>query len=158
MEKSEDQHRTEIKVYQQKVKHLEYIAKNVPDAEEALKDELQYHLETQKKTVKVDLKRAYEEEDQAHQGHVESTERDLNQKINSLETSLEVRKKELIANYEEKLKKLREELQLRLKVEIHEIEERKNQHINDLMANHEQAFRNMKDFYTDVTRENLELI
>ena len=47
---------------------------------------------------------------------------------------------------------------MRLKVEIHEIEERKNQHINDLMANHEQAFRNMKDFYTDVTRENLELI
>jgi chromosome segregation ATPase len=57
-----------------------------------------------------------------------------------------------------KLEKLREELELRLKVEIHEIEERKNQHINDLMKNHEDAFREMKEYYNDITRENLELI
>ena len=31
---------------------------------------------------------------------------------------------------------LKEELELRMKVEIHEIEERKNQHINELMKNH----------------------
>jgi len=45
-----------------------------------------------------------------------------------------------------------------MKVEIHEIEERKNQHINDLMKNHEDAFREMKEYYNDITRENLELI
>jgi len=45
-----------------------------------------------------------------------------------------------------------------MKVEIHEIEERKNQHINDLMKNHEEAFREMKEYYNDITRENLELI
>ncbi len=43
-------------------------------------------------------------------------------------------------------------------MEIHEIEERKNQHINDLMKNHEDAFREMKEYYNDITRENLELI
>lgn len=47
---------------------------------------------------------------------------------------------------------------MRAKVEIHELEERKNQHINDLMANHEQSFREMKEYYNDITRENLELI
>jgi len=46
---------------------------------------------------------------------------------------MDVSKMNLIKTYEEKLGKLREELELRLKVEIHEIEERKNQHINDLM-------------------------
>lgn len=51
-----------------------------------------------------------------------------------------MRKTELIAQYDEKLSNLEKELELRLKVEIHEIEERKNQHINDLMANHEKAF------------------
>lgn len=56
------------------------------------------------------------------------------------------------------MQRLEAELELRLKVEIHEIEERKNQHINDLMMNHERAFRDMKDFYTDITKENLELI
>jgi len=65
---------------------------------------------------------------------------------------------DLINKYEEKLVTLREELELRRKVEIHEIEERKNQHINDLMKNHEDAFREMKEYYNDITRENLELI
>jgi len=45
-----------------------------------------------------------------------------------------------------------------MKVEVHEIEERKNEHINLLMMNHEQAFREMKEYYNDITRENLELI
>lgn len=64
----------------------------------------------------------------------------------------------MIQAYENKLQLLREELELRLKVEIHEIEERKNQHINDLMTNHEKAFKEMKDYYNDITRENLDLI
>jgi len=45
-----------------------------------------------------------------------------------------------------------------MKVEIHEIEERKNQHINDLMKNHQEAFYEMKAYYNDITKENLELI
>ena len=57
-----------------------------------------------------------------------------------------------------KLEHLREDLELRLKVEIHEIEERKIKNINELMQNHEQAFKEMKEYYNDITRENLELI
>ena len=53
---------------------------------------------------------------------------------------------------------LEKELRLRMKVEIHEIEERKNQHINELMQNHESAFREMKEYYNDITRENLEIV
>ena len=53
---------------------------------------------------------------------------------------------------------LEKELRLRMKVEIHEIEERKNQHINGLMQSHESAFREMKEYYNDITRENLEII
>ena len=57
-----------------------------------------------------------------------------------------------------KLEALKEELELRLKVEVHEIEERKNQHINDVMKNHQEAFKEMKEYYNDITKENLELI
>ena len=64
----------------------------------------------------------------------------------------------MIAVYENKLKELQKELSLRMKVEIHEIEERKNQHINDLMVNHETAFREMKQYYNDITKENLDII
>ena len=50
---------------------------------------------------------------------------------------LEHQKKELLQKYEQKMANLEKELYLRMKVEIHEIEERKNQHINELMINHE---------------------
>ena len=43
-------------------------------------------------------------------------------------------------------------------MEIHEIEERKNQHINELYAHHSHAYGQMKDYYNSITRNNLELI
>ena len=43
-------------------------------------------------------------------------------------------------------------------VEIHEIEERKNLHVNDLMRSHEAAFHEIKKYYNDITRDNLKLI
>ena len=75
-----------------------------------------------------------------------------------MEQQLETNKKTLIQQYDEKMKDLQSELALRMKVEIHEIEERKNQHINDLMVNHENAFREMKQYYNDITKENLDII
>jgi len=64
----------------------------------------------------------------------------------------------LIESYGEKLKKLKDDLKLKRKVEIHEIEERKNQHINDLNRNHEMAFDELKEYYNDITADNLNLI
>lgn len=53
---------------------------------------------------------------------------------------------------------LREEMELRRKTEIHEIEERKNSQINALMKNHEKAFSDIKNYYNDITLNNLALI
>ena len=47
---------------------------------------------------------------------------------------------------------------LRPKVEILEIEERKNHHINELMKKHEKAFGEIKNYYNDITHNNLDLI
>jgi growth arrest-specific protein 8 len=43
---------------------------------------------------------------------------------------------QLIQKYENQLVRLKEELDLKLKVELHELEERKNLHINELINNH----------------------
>lgn len=64
----------------------------------------------------------------------------------------------LIIKYEDRLAKLKDDLELKLKVEIHELEERKNLHINELMNNHEKAFAELKKYYNDITAENLNLI
>ena len=56
------------------------------------------------------------------------------------------------------MKMLRDDLELRRKQEIHEIEERKNTHINELMKKHERAFAEIKNYYNDITHNNLDLI
>jgi chromosome segregation ATPase len=91
-------------------------------------------------------------------GEIEDKEKDLESGLKDLQLALDTSKKQLIANYEQKLEHLKEELELRMKVEVHEIEERKNHHINELMKNHQEAFKEMKEYYNDITKENLELI
>ena len=60
--------------------------------------------------------------------------------------------------YQEKLAKMKEQLELKLKVDVHELEERKNLHINELIKNHEEAFSQLKNYYNEITRDNLKLI
>merc|ERR1719472_610266 len=66
--------------------------------------------------------------------------------------------KGLEQQYEEQVEQLKIDLELRRKVEVHEIEERKNQHINDLLFNHQEAFDQIKSYYNDITHDNLQLI
>ncbi len=51
-----------------------------------------------------------------------------------------------------------DELELRRKTEIHEVEERKNQQIQALIKQHEKAFSDIKNYYNDITLNNLALI
>jgi len=64
---------------------------------------------------------------------------------------------EIEQKYERKMRALRDELDLRRKTELHEVEERKNAQINTLMRNHEKAFSDIKN-YNDITLNNLALI
>merc|ERR1711907_594959 len=60
--------------------------------------------------------------------------------------------------YDRKLDALRDELELRRKVELHELEERKSLHTNTLIENHQQAFAEIKNYYNAITQDNLSLI
>ncbi len=64
----------------------------------------------------------------------------------------------LRGKYEGRLDTLRADLGLRRKVAVHEVEERKNLHIHQLSRAHEEAFGEMRRYYNDITRSNLELI
>ncbi|CAF4056194.1 unnamed protein product [Rotaria magnacalcarata] len=84
---------------------------------------------------------------------------ELRNKDRELEDAEEQHQAEIkVKKYEKKLRDLREEMELRRKTEIHEIEERKNQQINDLLRNHEKAFSDIKNYYNDITLNNLNLI
>lgn len=165
MQSMEEQHRTQIKVFMQKVKHLEYEHSNncdrvKIDAHKKMRDERTEHTNRgkEKLAAKATEKEGYIRDDMQNQGDIETTEKDLDGTLKTLVRDLNFARETLIDKYEKKLQDLREELELRMKVEVHEIEERKNQHINELMKNHEEAFREMKDYHNDITRENLEMI
>ena len=65
---------------------------------------------------------------------------------------------ELEQKYEQKIASLYESLMLKHRTEIVEVEERKNLQISTLIKNHEKAFTDMKNYYNDITLNNLSLI
>lgn len=117
-------------------------------------EERNFHNETEKENrkAKEQKKKDYVNEDMNNIVSVEEKEKMLQDQLGYLKETLEFTKKDVIMRFDLKVEKLRAELELRMKVEIHEIEERKNQHINDLMNNHEEAFREIKQYYNDITR------
>ena len=57
-----------------------------------------------------------------------------------------------------RMKTVRERLERRRKEETSSIDERKNAHIKKLRKDHEQAFSEIKNYYNDITHNNLDLI
>ncbi|DBA75681.1 hypothetical protein WJX79_005311 [Trebouxia sp. C0005] len=165
MEELEERHQVEIKVYKQKVKHLLYEHQNnistlKADGELGLKlageEAAKREGELQKdcRTLKLELK----EQELAHEEVVRSVKLEQAKEVTKLRQEVEQGAKELASKYERKMKALRDDAELRRKQEIHEAEESKNAHIQDLMKKHEKAFTDIKNYYNDITHNNLDLI
>ncbi|KAK3603396.1 hypothetical protein CHS0354_009378 [Potamilus streckersoni] len=165
MEDAEERHQIEIKVYKQKVKHLLYEHQNNISelrAEGVVSLKLaqdEHHgeerdLRKDKRALKVELK----EQELSHEDIIKNLKKKNDEEITMLRDDFERQAREIEAKYEKKMRALRDELDLRRKTEIHEIEERKNGQINTLMKNHEKAFSDIKNYYNDITLNNLALI
>ena len=165
MQQEEEYNHTLIVSHKQKQQHHEYehdeaIEGVKNDGAELMTEEDTHHnaMEQKNRSNKQQKKEDYDRNNNANISEIESETKAHEQSLESLKQILENNKKGLILMYEQKMKDLERELKLRMKVEIHEIEERKNQHINDLMINHQTAFREMKQYYNDITKENLDII
>lgn len=165
MEDAEERHQIEIKVYKQKVKHLLYEHQNNISelkAEGAVSLKLaqdehrssELDLRKEKRALKVNIK----EQELSNEDIIKNLKRKHDEETTQLRSDFERKSREIEAKYEKKMRTLRDELDLRRKTEIHEIEERKNGQINSLMKNHEKAFSDIKNYYNDITLNNLALI
>lgn len=161
----EEKHQVEIKVYKQRVKHLLYEHQNEittlkKDQEKTLQlaqDDYrgnERELKADKRRLKFDLK----EIELSHEDYLKSLKQDQDRRITSLRQEFERHAKELQQKYERKRKAVRDELEARRKADTQRIEERKNHHIAQLMAAHEKAFGEIKNYYNDITHNNLDLI
>lgn len=165
MEELEEKHQLEIKVYKQKVKHLLYeyqnnVAHLQADSERALQLRQEQHhgeellLKKDKRTLKLELK----EYELSHEDIIKNLKQKHDQEVTGMRNEFEMIAKELHNKYEKKMKVIRDDLELKRKNEIHEIEERKNGQINALMNNHDKVFTEIKNYYNDITLNNLALI
>eukprot|EP01064_Diplonema_japonicum_P038005 TRINITY_DN9079_c0_g1_i1.p1 TRINITY_DN9079_c0_g1~~TRINITY_DN9079_c0_g1_i1.p1 ORF type:complete len:493 (+),score=144.08 TRINITY_DN9079_c0_g1_i1:80-1480(+) len=164
-EEMEEKHQVEMKVYKQKVRHLLYEHKvQLQELQEKSEAQLGESEKTHGTTLhklkdqQRDLKSNYSE---VQNTHVEDINNERNMARSMLSTQQTHHDKFILdmqQKYEEKLELLRAELELRRRAETHEIEERKNEHIKELVQKHEAAFQEIKEYYNDITSNNLDLI
>jgi len=165
MEEDEESHQVEVKIYKQKVKHLLYEHENnivhlkamsavaLKLAEEDFDRKVSV-LKKDKRSLLVQLK----EQELSESDVKKSMIREKDKTITNIMLEYQRNLDEHLKKYEKKLQELRKELNLKRKTEIHEIEERKNAHIQTLMKHHEQSFTQVKSYYNDITMNNLALI
>lgn len=161
----EEKHQVEIKIYKQRLKHLLHEFQNEvtlkkTGAELALKLKQDEHrgrqaeLKTDRRALRVELK----EKELAHEEFLKSLKQKMDRNITNLRQEFERKSSEIQRDYEEKMGKARLRLEDRRKVETTAIEQKKNEHIQSLMEMHKKAFSEIKNYYNDITHNNLDLI
>ncbi|EAN78049.1 trypanin [Trypanosoma equiperdum] len=166
IEELERSHQVEMKVYKQRVRHLIYERKKKAQACKDESDRLLREAEDRHLQRMNEIQAKLQQQDQQLRAAAADHEMNVYEKRDSHSYMVTVTKtqsheKELArlqVSCEAKLKVLRDELELRRRAEIHEIEERKNEHINALIKQHEEKFHEMKTYYNQITTNNLEII
>jgi T-lymphocyte triggering factor len=166
LEDTEARHQVELKVYKQKVRHLLFEHKLQVQDLRALSDRqladaaLQHQrsvaaLVRDKATMRADATTGASAHDEAVRLAREDHRymRDHTKRQN-----YEQQLRDATTRYEQKLTLLRDELDLRRRVEVHEVEEKKSEHLNALIRQHEEQYAELKDYYNQITTNNLELI
>lgn len=133
MQEEETKHIANVVCHQQKVQHHEYEHEQTIESVQQqgqliMKAEEDKHVENEvtNRNSKQTQKEDYEREDHANISEIEQTTKEQQAELQQLQQRLEQQKESLIKENEGKLVTLEKELSLRMKVEIHEIEERKN--------------------------------
>ncbi|XP_046386719.1 dynein regulatory complex subunit 4 isoform X2 [Ischnura elegans] len=165
MEEEEEAHQSEMKFLRQKIKHLLYehqnnLAELKAENMVSLKLSQENHQEEEGELLKdiQKLKENLEEKEIDHQEQLRTLRLKHSEEIVALQEKFLRKAEEIEDKAERDLTALRDELSLTHRMELTEVEERKNQQIETLIQNHEQAFADAKNYYNDITLNNLSLI
>ena len=160
-----ERHQVELKVYKQKMRHVLYeqkvqVAHMKLEAERTLKNKQEEHREKEndlRRDIR-DMKLLLREQDLMHRDAratlKEQHDKEITEQLRDAERSM----KELHLKYDKKIKTLREEMETKRKADIESIEQRKQDHVDELCALHDKAFQDIKDYYNEITSSNLETI
>ncbi|XP_073828629.1 growth arrest specific protein 8 [Musca autumnalis] len=155
----------EAKQIMQQMKHLQFENQNKisevrAEAMTQLKMAQEDH-ETQEMQLLSDLrelKRLRREDQEMHELQIQELKMKHIEEITELRNKFEKETKDLTLLHEEKMHDLKNEIELIYRMQMFEVEERKNLQIQKLIENHDMAFNDMKNYYNDITLNNLGLI
>lgn len=158
----EEKHNVELKVYKERLKHLlfehqsEYSEHKFKNKAGLKIVQEQSRLEERQgkedaRAVKVELK----ERETSHHDYLKGLKEEQDRKISELRHNFERKARELSLKFERKARTLREQLESQRKAETQRIEYQKDDHIDHLMRRHERAFGEIKNYYNDITHNNL---
>ncbi|KAK5649457.1 hypothetical protein RI129_000486 [Pyrocoelia pectoralis] len=165
IEEAAEKNYEELKLYKQKVKHLEYEHQNdltqcKTDALTSLKNATDDHTQQEWELLKDkrDLKISQRQQEVAHQEQMRAFKIEHSRLVDEARKDFENKARETELKYEKKFNLLKQELSTKHKMEMAEVEERKNKQISELKKYHETSFTEMKNYYNDITLNNLALI
>merc|ERR1719495_1315933 len=154
-----DKQEYELKVYQEKVKHLlsehELLITNLRlECEEILKtsenvdrDE-QYHLQSNIRSLLINQK----ENLLKHSELLNEYRMQNNQNTMARREECKIKINNLYNKYNEKFTKIRKQYKAERKLKIKLIESAKNKHIYNLMKKHKQSLNDIKNYYSDLIK------
>ncbi|KEG14397.1 putative trypanin-related protein [Trypanosoma grayi] len=164
-EENQERHEVEKKVFKQKIRHMLYehqlqLAEMSSEAERtlAIREEEYRQKERDAGREIHDAKLILREQENQQREMTSALTASQDKVIAEQQQSFERKMKEMHLMYEKKTKDLREEMDQRRREEIGLIEKRKEDHIAELREMHERTFREMKEYYSEITSNNLETI
>jgi growth arrest-specific protein 8 len=161
----EEKHQVEIKIYKRRLKHLLFehqneLTRKKTEAEEALKmaqdddRETENDLKEDRRLLNSNLK----ETEFSHEEYLRSMKREQDAKVTFLRHEFERKANEVQKMFDARIKQTRELLDKKRKEEIRAIEEKKTAMIAILMEEHKKTFADIKNYYSDITHNNLDFI
>ncbi|KAL9873793.1 growth arrest specific protein 8 [Glossina fuscipes fuscipes] len=155
----------EAKQIMQQMKHLQFenadkISQIRAEAMTRLKVAQEDHVTQQLELLKDkrELRRLLRETEEVHEMQMQELKMTNVEEVHQLRTRFERDVKDMELLHEEKMLVLKNEIELVYRMQMFEVEERKNTQIQKLIDNHDSAFNDMKNYYNDITLNNLSLI
>ncbi|GBP44830.1 Dynein regulatory complex subunit 4 [Eumeta japonica] len=164
-EEAQEHNEALLETEKQKIKHMKYEqqvaiaalrAENLVALKAAKEEHDQQELEllNDKRNMRAEMR----EKEQAAADELRRAKLMQAEEISKAREDFDRRTTNIENDAEKKLLNIKSELTIKHRNEIAEIEERKNKQLSDLIEHHERAFADLKNYYNDITLNNLGLI
>lgn len=107
---------------------------------------------------KRELKKLCREKDELNELSIQQIKMKHSEVLSKAREKFQCESKEMASLHQQRLQEYMENSEIRHRMEMSEVEERKNNQIRQLIDAHEKAFGEMKSYYNDITVNNLLLI